>query len=342
LSLQVYRISFLERDHLMTPSTSGAAAASAGPTATTMRLEGIHHVTCITGDAPGNVDFYTRVLGLRLVKKTVNQDDPTVYHLFYADEEGSAGADITFFEYPGASRGRAGAGMVHTVTFRVASEDALAFWEERLAAEGIAVTREPGRLRFDDPEGLGLELAASSVADAPLVARHPEIPAELALQGFDGVRAFSSDPERSRRLLEDVLGFSSTGSADWKVRGVARGGLYAYDEPPAGAGVPGAGTVHHVAWASTMEEHEAWQRRVTEAGMHATPVIDRFWFRSVYFREPSGVLFELATLGPGFGIDEDPAHLGESLILPPAFEYLRDRVERVLTPLPDPRAGWAS
>jgi glyoxalase family protein len=132
------------------------------------------------------------------------------------------------------------------------------------------------------------------------------------------------------------------GEREWEARGSKRGGLYAYDEPPAGAGVPGAGTVHHVAWASTMEEHEAWQRRVTEAGMHATPVIDRFWFRSVYFREPSGVLFELATLGPGFGIDEDPAHLGESLILPPAFEYLRDRVERVLTPLPDPRAGWAS
>jgi glyoxalase family protein len=326
----------------MTPSTTDSAATARSPAATTMRLEGIHHVTCITGDAPRNVDFYTRVLGLRLVKKSVNQDDPTVYHLFYADEEGSAGSDITFFEYPGARRGRAGAGMVHSVTFRVASEEALAFWEVRLAAEGVAVAREPGRVRFDDPEGLGLALAVSSVADTPLVARHPEIPAELALQGFDGVRAFSSDPERSRRLLEEVLGFARTGSADWEVRGAERGGLFGYDAPPAGAGTPGAGTVHHVAWATTMDEHEAWQRRVTEAGMHATPVIDRFWFRSVYFREPSGVLFELATLGPGFGIDEDPAHLGESLILPPAFEHLRDRVERVLTPLPDPRAGWPS
>jgi glyoxalase family protein len=325
----------------MTPSSTGAVRTS-GPDTTTMRLEGIHHVTCITGDAPGNVDFYTRVLGLRLVKKTVNQDDPTVYHLFYADEEGSAGADITFFEYPGARRGRAGAGMVHTVSFRVGSEDALAFWEERLAAEGIAVAREPGRLRLEDPEGLGLELAVSPVTDAPLVARHPEIPAELALQGFDGVRAFSVDAGRSRRLLEDVLGFTPTGSADWEVRGAARGGLFGYDPPPAGAGVPGAGTVHHVAWASTMEEHEAWQRRVAEAGMRPTPVIDRFWFRSVYFREPSGVLFELATLGPGFGIDEDPAHLGESLILPPTFEHLRDRVEGVLTPLPDPRGAWTS
>src|SRR6476661_6825 len=132
-----------------------------------MKLEGIHHITAITGDAPGNVDFYTRVLGLRLVKKTVNQDDPTVYHLFYADEAGSAGADITFFEYPGAGRGRAGAGMVHRVTWRVASEDALAFWEQRLGAEGVATAREDGRLRFADPEGLGLELAVVETADAP-------------------------------------------------------------------------------------------------------------------------------------------------------------------------------
>ena len=306
-----------------------------------MQLEGIHHVTCITGDARGNLDFYTRVLGLRLVKKSVNQDDPTVYHLFYADEQGSAGSDITFFEYPGARRGRAGAGMVHTVTFRVASEDALSFWEARLGAEGVAARRADGRLRFEDPEGLGLELVVSDAPDEPLVARHPEIPEEVALQGFDGVRAFAADPAASRSLLEDVMGFRPAGEATWELRGEARGSLYGYDPPPAsGPGVSGAGTVHHVAWASTMEDHEEWRRRVLEAGMHATPVIDRFWFRSVYFREPSGVLFELATLGPGFGIDEDPEHLGEALILPPAFEHLRAQVEQVLTPLPDPRVAW--
>jgi glyoxalase family protein len=309
--------------------------------AATMRLEGVHHVTCITGDAAGNVEFYTGVLGLRLVKKTVNQDDPTVYHLFYADEDGSPGADITFFEYPGARRGRAGAGMVHTVSFRVASDDALSFWEARLGDAGIGTSAEPGRLRFEDPEGLGLELTVSRAPDPPLIAHHPEIPAEVALQGFDGVRAFAADAEPSRRLLEEVLRFTPTGDASWESRGAERGGFYAYDRPPAGQGVSGAGTVHHVAWASTMDDHVAWQRLVTEAGMHATPVIDRFWFRSVYFREPSGVLFELATLGPGFGIDEDPEHLGESLILPPAFEHLRPQVERVLTPLPDPRAAWA-
>ncbi|MCZ7588863.1 MAG: VOC family protein [Gaiella sp.] len=307
-----------------------------------MQLEGIHHVTCITGDAPGNVDFYTRVLGLRLVKKTVNQDDPTVYHLFYADEDGSAGADITFFEYPGARRGRAGTGMVHTISFRVASDDALTFWEDRLAAESVETRRAPGRLRFADPEGLGLALVVSEVADEPLVAKHPEIAPDVALQGFDGVRAFAGDPEPSRSLLERVLGFTATGPAGWQCRGASRGGLYGYDRAPAGAGMPGAGTVHHVAWASTMADHEEWQRQVSEAGMHATPVIDRFWFRSVYFREPSGVLFELATLGPGFAIDEDPRHLGEALILPPAFEHLRPKIEPVLTPLPDPRAAWTA
>ncbi|HEY7562976.1 MAG TPA: VOC family protein, partial [Gaiellaceae bacterium] len=159
-----------------------------------MKLEGIHHVTAITADAPGNVDFYTRVLGLRLVKKTVNQDDPTVYHLFYADELGSPGADLTFFEYPGLPRGRAGTGMVHTVAFRVVSDDALAFWGDRLAAEGIEAEREGRRLRFSDPEGMGLEITVVETDDAPLVAQHPEIPPELALQGFDGVRAYSADP----------------------------------------------------------------------------------------------------------------------------------------------------
>jgi glyoxalase family protein len=304
-----------------------------------MRLEGIHHVTCITGDAPRNVDFYTRVLGLRLVKKTVNQDDPTVYHLFYADEEGNPGSDITFFEYPGARRGRAGGGMVHTITFRVASAAALDFWEQRLADGGVAHRRTDGRIGFDDPEGLGLELAAVERPDPPLVAEHPEIPAEVALQGFDSVRAFASDPSASSDALV-LLGFVAKGDGVWEARGSERGGLYGYDAPPADRGVGGAGTVHHVAWASTMEDHERWRETAAAASLHPTAVIDRFWFRSIYFREPSGVLFEIATLGPGFAVDEDPSQLGESLVLPPAFEHLRDRVEPILTPLPDPRP-WA-
>jgi len=302
-----------------------------------VRLDGIHHVTCITADAPRNVDFYTRVLGLRLVKKTVNQDDPTVYHLFYADEGGSPGSDITFFEYPGTRRGRAGAGMIHTIEWRVGSEEALDFWELRLRPETPVMNRSHGRITFADPEGLRHALAVSTVDDAPLVAEHPEIPAGLALQGFDGVRAFFAHATASRSLLEDALGFTPRNDSSWEVRGPTRGGIYACDDPPAEPGVGGAGTVHHVAWASTMEEHETWRERVTAAGSQPTPVIDRFWFRSIYFREPSGVLFEIATLGPGFAVDEEPEHLGESLVLPPAFEHLREQVEPILTPLPEPR-----
>ena len=302
-----------------------------------MKLEGVHHVTAITGNAPGNVDFYARVLGLRLVKKSVNQDDPTVYHLFYGDEEGAPGNDITFFEYPGARRGKAGAGMIHTVEWRLAAPEAIDFWEHRLADEGIAAERADGSLVFADPEGLRHRLAVVKTDDEPLIADHPEVPKELALQGFDGVRAFAHDPEQSRAFLEQTLEFGAAGEAGWEVRGERRGGRYAYDRSDE-RGVPGAGTVHHVAWASPMDEHEAWQQRVAESGASPTPVIDRYYFKSVYFREPSGVLFEIATIGPGFTADESPETLGERLSLPPNYEHLRDRLEQVLTPLPDPRA----
>jgi glyoxalase family protein len=303
-----------------------------------MTLDGLHHVTCITGDAPQNVDFYTRVLGLRLVKKTVNQDDPTVYHLFYADEHGTPGSDITFFEYPGVRRGRVGAGMIHTVQWRVGSGESLDFWKARLEAE--AVSRDDAGVTFEDPEGLRHRLVVSTVGDAALMAEHPEIPAEHALQGFDAVHAYAAVPDASRGLLEDTLGFEPVGDDTWEARGPTRGGLYAYDEPPAERGLGGAGTVHHVAWSSSLEDHGAWHERVAAAGMHPSPIIDRFWFRSIYFREPNGILFEIATLGPGFSLDEDPEHLGESLILPPAFEHLRAQVGPILTPLPDPRP-WA-
>jgi glyoxalase family protein len=306
-----------------------------------MKLEGIHHITAITGDAPGNVDFYARVLGLRLVKKTVNQDDPTVYHLFYADEKGSAGSDLTFFEYPGAAPGRAGEGMVHTIGWRVASPEAIDFWAGRLAGEGIEAGREDGGLRFADPEGLAHELLVDSTDDEPLIADHPEVPAELALRGFDRVRSFSDEPEASRGLLEGALGFVPS-DGGFEARGDRRGSLYAYDPPPEGRGAQSAGTVHHVAWASTMEDHAAWRKRVIEGGARPTPVIDRFYFRSIYFREPSGVLFEIATLGPGFAVDEDPQHLGERLSLPPDYEHLRAEVERRLTPLENPRERWAT
>jgi glyoxalase family protein len=305
-----------------------------------MKLEGIHHITAITGDAPGNVDFYTRVLGLRLVKKTVNQDDPTVYHLFYADERGSPGADLTFFEYPGAQRGRPGAGFVHRIAWRLASEAAIEFWQDRLTGEGRDVARTDNGLIFEDPEGLALELRVSDAGDDPLIADHPEIPAEVALQGFDGVRAFSADPAASREFFEQTLGFVPTAESGFESRGDRRGSTYVYDRTTE-RGLQGAGTVHHVAWASQIDDHVAWRERVIAGGGHPTPVIDRFYFRSIYFREPSGVLFEIATIGPGFTTDEPLEHLGERLSLPPAFEHLRDQVEPRLTPLPDPRADWA-
>ena len=301
-----------------------------------MKLDGIHHITAITADAQRNVDFYAGLLGLRMVKKTVNQDEPSVYHLFYADEEGSPGADMTFFEFPGTPKGRAGAGMVHQIGWRVGSEGALDFWERRLADAGVEATRGDGSLRFADHEGLGHELVVAQVADQPLIADHPEVPAEHALQGFDGARAFSADPDRSRGLLEDGLGFEPAG-AGWEVRGKRRGGTWIYDEPPAERGLQGAGTVHHIAWASETGEHEEWRERAQAGGAHPTQVIDRFWFRSIYFREPSGVLFEIATLDPGFAVDEDPDHLGETLILPPFLEDRREEIERVLTPIENPR-----
>jgi glyoxalase family protein len=305
-----------------------------------MKLDGIHHITAITGDAPRNVDFYTRVMGLRMVKKSVNQDDPTVYHLFYGDEHATPGLDLTFFEYPGAAPGRAGAGMIHRIAWRVASPDALDFWAERLAGEGIESERDGERLRFADPEGLEHELAVVDVPDEPLIAEHPEVPSEHALQGFHAVRAYSANPERSRQLLEEALAFTPSG-AGWEARGERRGAIYAYDGPPADRGIQGAGTVHHVAWGSTDEEHLAWRDRVIAAGGHPTPVIDRHYFRSIYFREPSGVLFELATPSPGFTVDEPLETLGERLSIPPALESRRADIEAVLKPLPYKRVTRA-
>jgi glyoxalase family protein len=310
-----------------------------------VKLEGIHHITAITGDAVGNVEFYTGLLGLRMVKKSVNQDDPTVYHLFYGDDDGSPGMDLTFFEYPGAARGAPGAGMVHRIVWRVASPEALDFWEARLTDAGVSSERATEQVRdaaslvFSDPEGLEHEFAVSASDDPPLRATAPGIPAEHALQGFDGARAYTADPASSAGLLRDTLGFDGEGDSRWEVRGEQRHGFYVYDPPPQGVTpVQGAGSVHHIAYASEPQDEEAWRARVKEGGGHVTEVIDRFYFRSIYFREPSGVLFEIATIGPGFAVDEDAAHLGERLSLPPRFEPLRERLDGILTPLPYPRS----
>jgi glyoxalase family protein len=231
--------------------------------------------------------------------------------------------------------------MIHRIVWRVGGPAALDFWEQRLSNAGVEAVRGDS-LRFADPEGLEHELVVADVPDAPLIADAPDVPREHALQGFHAARAFAREPERSAALLRDALGFTGGDDDPWELRGDERGGLYAYDEPPAERGLQGAGTVHHIAWASQMEDQEEWRLRVARAGARPTPVIDRFWFRSVYFREPSGVLFEIATLGPGFATDEDPEHLGEQLVLPPRFEPLREQVERTLTPLPNPRSRAAT
>jgi glyoxalase family protein len=305
-----------------------------------MKLDGIHHVTAITGDAARNVDYYTRVLGLRLTAKTVNQDDPRVYHLFYGDELARPGADLTFFEYPRAVPGRAGAGMVHRIVWRVASEQALDFWAQRLASEAISTERSDGRLRFADFEGLGHELVVDATGDEPLIADHPEIPAELALQGFDGVRAFSAAAPATVALLERRMGAARRDDGSYELRGDRRGGWIALDEPPAERGRQSAGTVHHVAWSTTDAEQGAWLERLDAAGVPNSGIIDRHYFHSLYFREPGGVLFELATEEPGFTVDGPVEELGRRIILPPWLEPERARVEARLTPLPDPRAGW--
>jgi glyoxalase family protein len=302
-----------------------------------MKLEGIHHVTCVTADAPSNADFYVRVMGLRIVKKTINQTDRTTYHLFYGDEAASYGNNISFFEYRGRPHGRTGAGNAHRIVWRVGSEETLDFWKRRLADEGIeGSSRSDGSLVFADHEGLPHELAVVSTGDAPLTGEAPDIPAEHALQGFDGVRLYSRDAEASRRFVTEKLSFSEMGDGRFEARGSERGGWLAYDEPPAGKRSFGAGVVQHVAWGCKPEEIEKWHAVVSEEGLNPTEVIDRHFFRSVYFDEPGGVLFEIAEMGgPGFIVDEpDAEHMGDELTLPPWLEERRLLYDWSLSPVP--------
>jgi glyoxalase family protein len=307
-----------------------------------VQLDGIHHITCITADAPGNVDFYARVLGMRMVKKTVNFDAPDVYHLYFGDEHGAPGSILTFFEFPDAARGRAGAGMIHRLRWRVGSSDALGFWSERLSAHGVEVSpaAEGAAIQFADPEGLDLELSVADADDEPLPAAADDIPAEHALLGFDGVRAYGPGRDQEHRVLTDVMGFEFVEPGEYRLSG-KRTATYGYDDPPAAVGRQGAGTVHHIAWCDRDDEHARWRDHLIDAGERPTPVIDRQYFLSIYFREPRGVLFELATPSPGFAIDEEPEHLGEQLRLPPQYEHLRDRLESTLTPLVNPRVKTA-
>jgi glyoxalase family protein len=302
-----------------------------------MNLAGLHHVTMITGDAQKNVDFYAGLLGLRLVKKTVNFDAPDTYHLYFGDEQGSPGSILTWFEFAGAARGRAGLGMIHTLQLGVASEASLDFWADRLQAAGHTGERGRGRLRFEDYDGLGLELVVADLGNPPLRAEHPEIPAEHAIVSLEGARAYAEYASVPGGALTDVLGFTHLGAGEYELEGSDRRFRWAYDQAPDTVGRQGAGTVHHIAWATPDDEQLEWQQRIRAAGAYVTDVRDRDYFRSIYFREPRGVLFEIATLGPGFAIDEDPDHLGEELRLPKQLEHLQPRLEATLQPVTNPR-----
>jgi glyoxalase family protein len=302
-----------------------------------MKLEGLHHITMITGDARKNVEFYADVLGLRLVKKTVNFDQPDAYHLYFGDEHGSPGSILTWFEFAGAARGRPGLGDIHTIRLGVPSDDSLGFWADRLREKGYESTRAEATLRFEDYDGLAFELVVAQDGNPTLRAEHPDVPAEHAITGIEGARAYGAYSNVEEKLLTDTLGFTHLGGGEYRLDGDERHFHWAYDPPPGVHGHQGAGSVHHIAWAAQDDDHVAWQQRVREAGGFVTEVKDRDYFKSIYFREPRGILFEIATLSPGFAVDEDPEHLGEELRVPKMHEHLRERLERTLTPVESPR-----
>jgi glyoxalase family protein len=302
-----------------------------------VKLQGLHHITMITGDARRNVAFYADVLGLRLVKKTVNFDAPEAYHLYFGDESGTPGSILTWFEFAGARRGTSGLGTIHTLQLGVASEAALDFWAGRLDEHDYASVRAERSLRFEDYDGLGLELVVADAANPTLRAEHPEIPAEHAIVGLEGARAYGIYGNVEERLLTDTLGFTWLGGGDYRLDGEQRRFRWAYDAPPPVAAKPGAGTVHHIAWGSRDEDHLAWRAKIDDGGGFVSEVRDRDYFESIYFLEPRGILFEIATLGPGFAVDEDADRLGEELRVPKMHAHLREQLERTLTPIVNPR-----
>ncbi|HEX8732346.1 MAG TPA: ring-cleaving dioxygenase [Ktedonobacterales bacterium] len=318
-----------------------------------LTLTGLHHVSALTAHAANNVEFYTRALGLRLVKKTVNQDDTSSYHLFYGDEHGNPGTEVTFFDIPHAAPTRPGVSSISRIALRVTGQDTLRWWEERLATLGVEhdpITDEAGRatLAFRDPEGQRLALVDDS--DAPLPGGVPweksATPRAKGIRGLGAVTLTVRNLEPTARVLTDVMGFARTGSyaaADDPQRqiivfGTGVGGPGAEVHVDERRDLPlerlGRGGVHHVAFrVPTRELHLEWLDRLNEAGLRNSGLVERYYFRSIYFREPNGVLFELATDGPGFLTDEDEARLGESLALPPFLEPRRAAIEAQLHPL---------
>lgn len=306
-----------------------------------MRLQGLHHVTMLTADARENLRFGAEVLGLRFVKKTIHFDFGQFYHLYFADEDATPGAVLTWFEMPDLPRGQAGAGMIHTIELGVGSAEALGFWEERLNRVGYPARREDGALHFEDHDGLHFALIVAGSGNPPLRAEHPEIPAQHAIVGIEGARAYAEDPAAANPVLTDVLGFTDLGDGAYRLDGELRTFGWAYDPAPETPGeARGRGSVAHIAWASADADHLEWQRLLREAGQDVTEVKDRDYFRSIYLLEPSGVRFELATLSPGFTRDEDSEHLGEELCIPTQYADRREELERTLTPLTNPRTGW--
>ena len=310
---------------------------------------GIHHVTAIGGDPQRNVDFYEGVLGLRLVKKTVNFDDPGNYHLYYGDEVGTPGTVMTFFPWVHAPRGRRGAGQVVATAFSVARE-AVPFWEERLRENGVSVAARIGRFgeegfAFEDLDGLLLEILAPAEADGREGWTDGPVPAENAIKGFAGATLLERDQRRTDELLTGVLGFRAVGEDGKRLRYViGEGGpatvLDVVEDADAGRGNPLVGTVHHIAFRVPDEETQrALREEVATLGYNVTPVLDRNYFRSIYFREPGGVLFEIATDVPGFTVDEPVEELGTNLKLPPQYESRRGQLEERLAPIELPRFG---
>lgn len=315
------------------------------------QITGIHHITAICRDPERNVRFYTSVLGLRILKVTVNQDAPTVYHLYYGDEEGTPGSVLTFFPWPRAQRGRPGVGQANVVSFAI-RRTSLGYWTERLINQGVdfeGPRRQFGetRLAFRDPDGLMLELVAHPDADERPYWGGGPVPAEHAIRGFHGVTLWEDSVEATERLLTETLGFQSVKEERSMRRYAAgEGGSGTFVDvratPDFWGGRVSAGTVHHVAWRTPDgEQHRAWRETIADLGYNVTPVIERHYFRSIYFREPGGVLFEIATDPPGFTVDESVDELGSRLVLPPWLEAERERIERLLPTPPSKLIGIA-